>query len=225
MVALVDEATGEVRWQVQAHPWGAQPDAWALHPQPPPAVTHASSVEVAMSPGGRFVASIGEHDCTWKLWSAENGTLHNSGKAHDGLGPCVCGVHALGHYLVEPRAGCPVVAHTEGLRALAFAPSGQRLATGGLDGSVVVGDVESGEAILRMGGNSVGGNSGAATVNSGGSNSGAATVNSGAATAIQAPANTKAIAGGEEPAASQAPPKKQRVHKPKCKAAKAAMEN
>ena len=48
-VMLVDEVTGKVRWAVQAHAEGAK---------------------VAMSPSGRFVASVASPAESWKLWDA-----------------------------------------------------------------------------------------------------------------------------------------------------------
>ena len=84
-VMVVDEATGEERWSVQAH----SPD---------------SLVQVAIPPNGRFVASVGSRDDGWKIWDAASGELHRVVATHDGTG-----------------------AHR--LRAVAFSPCGQRLAT------------------------------------------------------------------------------------------------
>jgi WD40 repeat protein len=123
-VVMVDDATGEVKWTVQAHPTG-------------------QSAYVAMSPGGRFVASVGLNDRRWKLWDA-SGEVHRVGATHDGTGACICEVNQT------IKKECPVVAHTRGLRALAFSPCGHRLATGGLDGAVIVWDARTGEAEHRM---------------------------------------------------------------------------
>jgi len=119
-VMLVDEATGEEKWAVQAH-------------------SLSSEVEVAMSPNGRFVASVGSgrsgtqrarssrHDDVWKIWDAASGELHRAVATHDGTG-----------------------AHRVGLRAVAFSPCGQRLATGDHDTAVVLWDARTGEAEHRI---------------------------------------------------------------------------
>ena len=107
-VMVVDEATGEVKWAVQAHPLG-------------------SLVRVAMSPNGRFVASVGFYDDDWKIWDAASGELHRVVTAHDETG-----------------------AHMRGLRAVAFSPCGQRLATQGRVGAVILWDARTGEAENRM---------------------------------------------------------------------------
>jgi len=128
-VILVDEATGEVRWAVQAHPAGG---TWRSR--------------VVMSPDGKFVASVGFDDERWKIWDAASGALRRAGPTHDGTGECVCGVPELGQRLV--LEGCPVAAHTRGIRAVAC--SGSRLATGGLDGAIILWDAETGEAERRL---------------------------------------------------------------------------
>ena len=135
-VMLVDEATGEEKWAVDAHT------------RYPEAHMHGSTAnaEVAMSPDGRFVASVGLSE-PWKLWDA-GGELPRVGAMHDGSGACICPVNDLGRRVLQ--AGCPVVAHTGGLRAVAFSPCGQRFATGGEDGAVIVWDVQKGEAEHRM---------------------------------------------------------------------------
>ena len=103
-VMLVDEATGEVQWAVQAHPLN-------------------SDVQVAMSPNGRFVASVGSDDDDWKIWDAASGELHMVVGTHDGTVP-----------------------HMSGLLAVEFSPCGQRLAVGGYDGAVILWDARTGEA-------------------------------------------------------------------------------
>jgi len=129
-VMLVDEATGGVKWEVEAH---IGEDAW---------------VHVAMSLDGRFVASVEQDDPRWKLWDAASGAVHMVGATHDGTGACICAVDGQGWPVVQE--GCPVVAHTGGLCAVAFSPCGQRFATGGQDGAVVVWDIQTGEAGRRM---------------------------------------------------------------------------
>ena len=86
-VMMVDEATGEEKWAVQAHPFNL-------------------SARVALSPNGRFVASMGFCDVYWKIWDAASGELHRADATHDGTG-----------------------AHRGRLHAVAFSPCGQRLAT------------------------------------------------------------------------------------------------
>ena len=64
-VMVVDEATGEEKWAVQAH-------------------CLDSRVRVAMSPNGRSVASVGCRDDGWKIWDAASGELHMVVATHDG---------------------------------------------------------------------------------------------------------------------------------------------
>jgi len=129
-VMLVDEATGGVKWQVEAH------------------IGEGPGPQVAMSLDGRFVASLRFDDPRWKLWDAASGAVHMVGATHDGTGACICAENVQGRLVVQE--GCPVVAHTGGLRAVAFSPCGQRFATGGQDGAVVVWDIQTGEAGRRM---------------------------------------------------------------------------
>jgi len=120
-VMLVDEATGEEKWAVQAH-----------------AGEHAI---VAISPNnGRFE--------NWKVWDVANGAAWMNGARHDGTGACACVVPDLGRRLLQE--GCPVIAHISGLRALSFSPCGQMLASGGADRAVVLWDAQTGEGGHRM---------------------------------------------------------------------------
>ena len=65
-VILVDEATGEVRWEVQAHP-GQFAEAY-------------STACVAISPNsGRFVASVGSKEENWKMWDVRSGAAWMAG--------------------------------------------------------------------------------------------------------------------------------------------------
>ena len=57
-VMLVDQATGEVKWAVEAH---------------------VGDITVAMSPGGKLTASVSNEDGHWKLWDAGSGALHRVG--------------------------------------------------------------------------------------------------------------------------------------------------
>ena len=140
---LVDEATGEVKWDVQAH----SVRAW-----------YYSMTYLAVSPDSRFVVSVGWHEEHWKLWDASSGTLHRVGATHDGKGACICVFEDGGKRLLQP--GCPVVAHIAGrqevgyraggIRAVAFSPCGERLATAGQDGAVILWDAQTGKAEHRM---------------------------------------------------------------------------
>jgi len=135
-VMLVDEATGEEKWARKDH-----------------SKFGSISGHVAISPGtGRFVASMGFNDERWTLWDAASGAVHRVGATHDGTGDCICTVPIR-------QEGCPVVAHTGGMRVVAFSPCGHRLASGGWDGAVIVWDAEKGEALLRMQGDAKGSSS------------------------------------------------------------------
>ena len=112
---LVDEATGEVNWTVEAHPPRSH-----LH--------FMIRARVAMSPDDRLIASVSRHDRHWKLWDDVRGAVHRVGATHDGTGGCICRnwftnlvdwVVPRNHPL---QAGCPVVAHIGGLVAVAFSP-------------------------------------------------------------------------------------------------------
>ena len=130
-VMLVDEATGAVKWAVQAHAGGN----WRA--------------SVAMSSDGRLVASVGLDDEHWKLWDAASGAVLRVGARHDGTGACSCKVtDADGRLLHE---GCPVVAHTSQVRKVALSPCGNRIATGGLDSTVILWDARTGAAEHLLG--------------------------------------------------------------------------
>ena len=118
---MVDEASGEVKWAEQARS------------------REFCSARVAISPSGRFVASVGSEDRQWKLLDAASGTVHRVGAKH-GTGACICNGHPFVHQ------GCPVTAHTSRIHALAFSPGGQRLATGGENGAVILWDAHTGKA-------------------------------------------------------------------------------
>jgi len=130
-VMLVDEATGEVKWAVQAHAGGN----WRA--------------SVAMSSDGRLLASVGLDDEHWKLWDAASGAVLRAGARHDGTCACTCKVTDIGGRLLQD--GCPVVAHTSQVRAVALSPCGHRLATGGLDSTVILWDAQTGEAEHLLG--------------------------------------------------------------------------
>jgi WD40 repeat protein len=89
----------------------------------------------------------------WKLWDAASGVEWMAGARHDGTGACVCTVTSGGRKLDE---GCPVLAHTRGVVAVAFSPCGQRLATGGYEGAVILWDAQTGNGERVMVGHSEG---------------------------------------------------------------------
>jgi WD40 repeat protein len=124
---LVDAATGNVRWDVQACR-GSRPVIRS----------------VSMSQDGRVVASVGDSEECWKLWDAASGDLRMTGARHDGTGACICKANRSGRRKSLDE-GCPVQAHTSGLHAVAFSP-GQRLATGGMDRAVILWDAQTGKA-------------------------------------------------------------------------------
>ena len=95
------------------------------------------------------MASVSSSDQQWKLWDAANGALLRVGTTHDGKAECICKeVDDEGHRLLQE--GCPVVAHTCGLRAVAFSPCGQRLATEDGAGEIILWDVLTGQVQQHM---------------------------------------------------------------------------
>lgn len=130
-VMLVDDESGVVKWAAHA---GSQ------------------QVQLAMSTDGRFVASTSFVHAYWTLFDAASGLVARVGDSHDGTGSCICQVpESESRLLWEPLEGCPVVAHVcsstgRGILSLAFSPCGLRLATGGVDGVVIVWSVRSGKA-------------------------------------------------------------------------------
>mmetsp|Transcript_19987 Transcript_19987/g.48407 ORF Transcript_19987/g.48407 Transcript_19987/m.48407 type:complete len:391 (+) Transcript_19987:93-1265(+) len=129
-VRLVDAATRMTRWEVQSYP-----------------ANHFCSV--AVSPDGRFVASVGESEEHWKIFDAASGVVCVTGPRHDGTGACLCRVTRSGHRTLLDE-GCPVHAHTAGLEVVAFSPCGQTLATGGGAFTVILWDAQTGKAELML---------------------------------------------------------------------------
>jgi len=123
-----------VRWDVQSY----QDDG-------PEETVH----RVAMSPDGRFVASVGGPAECWRFHDAASGVVCMTGARHDGTGSCSCSVTRSGAR-TSLDAGCPAMAHTCRLEALAFSPCGQSFATGGRDNAVILWDAQTGKAELVM---------------------------------------------------------------------------
>jgi len=128
-VMLVDEETGEVKWDVEAHSLGYSS-------------VSAMISTFKMSSDGRFVASVGCDGEQLKLFDVSTGALHRVGATHDGTGACIC-VEDIPRRLLQE--GCPVVAHTAAIHVVAFSPCGGRFATGDRDGAVIVWDAETGK--------------------------------------------------------------------------------
>ena len=130
-VRLLDAATWNVRWEVE----GAQN------------IGDMFLQAATMSSDGRFLASVRNIRNCWKLWDAASGSEWMSGAKHDGTGACMCGTHPT-----ELHGGCPVVAHTGWILAVAFSPCGKRFATGGRDNVVILWDAHTGKAehVLRQ---------------------------------------------------------------------------
>ena len=129
-LSLVDAETGVVRWEVRNDPGG-----------------YVRSVD--MSPDGRFVASVSESEDFWRLWDVASGVVSMTGARHDGTGACSCRVNRSG-FRRSLDEGCPVLAHTSGLCAVAFSPCGQKLATADLDRAVILWLVDTGKAKHRL---------------------------------------------------------------------------
>jgi len=126
-VRLVEAATGTVRWDVASCP-------------DQPFNRHS----VAMSPDGRFVASVSATEENWKLWNTASGTAWMTGAKHDGTGACVCGVARTRGEEVDE--GCPLQAHTDGVCVVAFSPCRHFFATGGRDRAVMLWNAQTGNA-------------------------------------------------------------------------------
>ncbi|KAJ1479404.1 Quino protein amine dehydrogenase [Baffinella frigidus] len=132
-VMLVHEATGKVKWE-------SAPNFLCVS-------------SVAMSPNGRFVASVSSNTEHWTLWDAVSGAVNRVGATHDGTAGCICRAdrNNMARRLLEH--GCPALAHTTTLNAVVFSPCGSKLVTGGAEHAVIVWDAETGEAERRMQGN------------------------------------------------------------------------
>ena len=148
-VVLVEAATGTVRWDVASYPNQAS----------------STFIGVAMSPDGRFVASVSASEVNWKLWDTASGAAWMTGAKHDGTGACVCGVARRMGGVVD--AGCPLQAHSCGLWVVAFSPCGHFFATGGEDMAVNLWNAQTGNVEHVMQGHTrpVGGKQGEGVFN------------------------------------------------------------
>lgn len=133
-VTLVDAATGKVKWAAHAHSG------------------QYSHARVAISPTGKFVASVDDSE-HFMQWEAGSGVAWMAGAKHGGTGACRCSV-TRSNRRSSPVEGCPLKAHSEGVNAVAFSPCGQRLATGGQEGAVILWDARTGTAEHVMRGHS-----------------------------------------------------------------------
>jgi WD40 repeat protein len=124
-VKLLDMATGTVRWDMQR-------------------LTGGSVKCVAMSPDGSLVVSVSESEESWTIHESVSGAMLLTGTKHDATGTCICKMNRSGR--VHFDAACPTRAHTEGVCVVQFSPCGQRLATGGQDGAVIMWNALTGRA-------------------------------------------------------------------------------
>ena len=116
---LVDAETGKIQWQAFLCKWVGC---------------------VTMSADGRFVTSVGGfHRRYWALWDvATPRVARMEGARHDGKAPCRC---TMFHgWDLRYHRDCPVQAHKGRISALAFSACGQKLASGGEDGAVILWD-------------------------------------------------------------------------------------
>ena len=106
---------------------------------------------VALSRDGSQIAS-GSWDRSWKLWDATTGEKIFSVQGHDGQGQCICRMDKSGYCTaVDPT--CGKVGHSGTVNAIAFSPSGARLATAGSDCLVILW-LANGHAVERLEGHS-----------------------------------------------------------------------
>ena len=126
-VRLVDPATGEISFDIQAHV--------------------QAICCLALSPEGDILATS-SFDKSWRLWNVD-GTERLRVQGHNGKGACACQPHRLLSWRsVEPA--CQVVGHARRVDAIAFTPGGDQVATGSQDESVVVWNAVTGQQSLRM---------------------------------------------------------------------------
>ena len=126
-VRVVDPATGETRFEFQAH--------------------RKPICCLSISPDGRQLASA-SIDKSFLLWNLV-GTERLRVQGHDGKGACVCKTHQLLRWATVTDQ-CPVVGHARRVETIAFAPGGERVATGSQDEAVMVWNTATGERCLLL---------------------------------------------------------------------------
>jgi WD40 repeat protein len=107
---------------------------------------HNGTCRVAMSPDSRFVVIVFERADNWTLYEASTGDPITSGAIHDGNGQCIC--RTVKDRFI-PVVTCPTQVHREraGVYSVAFSPSGETLATGSGNGSVIISVALTGETV------------------------------------------------------------------------------
>ena len=147
---MVERETEDMRWEVEAHPSARTARGGIRAPY------------VCMSPKGQYVASFHGTCCKWKIWHADSGLLHVAAIAHNALGGCLCKKRAHKEYLDKlvvndhnkdlqvVEEGCPVVGHVGNISSLCFSSCGTKLASGDVNGGVIIWDVATGEVECVM---------------------------------------------------------------------------
>jgi WD40 repeat protein len=116
-------------------------------------MTHSDFVRgVALSLCGTMVASVG-NDFSCKVFDAETSAEVLSVPGHTGRGACLCQVDERGKCAAVDEL-CPVDGHASEVVCVAFAPCGRRIATGGVDKTVLVHNVRQKEVERRLVGHS-----------------------------------------------------------------------
>jgi len=102
---------------------------------------------IALTDGGKRITTVGEDNC-WKVFDAGNGVPVAVVSGHNGLNGCLCGTS--GTLVDGPRQDCPVVGHSDRVRAVSVSTCGRLMATGDLDRQVAVWDVLSGAVLFCL---------------------------------------------------------------------------
>ncbi|KAJ1496244.1 WD40-repeat-containing domain protein [Baffinella frigidus] len=121
-VRLVDPATGETQLDFQAH--------------------RTAICCLSFSSNGRLASA--SFDKSFVIWDVD-GTERLHVKGHTGQGACICEPHRL---MTDDQ--CPVMGHARRVDAIAWNLSGERLATGGQDDTVMVWNAATGERCLVL---------------------------------------------------------------------------